>query len=232
MASGRKFRTRVGQFFLFGNVALVGCLTFDLFSDASLHFLRPFDDGMHLWVTTHVPQASRDFLFDKALSDVGIVSVLVSWFLVDGAESEAPDFLAELRHRLRPSNLKLGAAVLGVEALASVAKDVFRRPRPRLDFESFSFPSGHTLAAVTLGGMFLFFRLYPFLKRRRLGQTLPEWLPLRWTLLGGWLVIGGMTAVGRIGADAHWLSDTLAAGAIGASTVTAVWLMTRKTDAA
>ena len=62
-------------------------------------------------------------------------------------------------------NKKIAGTIFGSVAISTIVniviKSIFRRPRPEVsrlvEEKSFSFPSGHTMAAVTLYGILIFF---------------------------------------------------------------------------
>lgn len=103
---------------------------------------------------------------------------------------------------------EIGAVIVGSVAISTVVntliKITFRRPRPevrRLVVEkSFSFPSGHTMAAVTLYGILIF-----FVMRSKLNKG----LKLAISIALGLLPI--CVAVSRIYLGAHFASDVTGA---------------------
>lgn len=103
---------------------------------------------------------------------------------------------------------KMGAVIFGSVVISTVVNNVikliFRRPRPevrRLVVEkSFSFPSGHTMAAVTLYGILIF-----FVMRSKLNKT----AKIAISVVLGLLPI--CVAVSRIYLGAHFASDVIGA---------------------
>ena len=103
---------------------------------------------------------------------------------------------------------KMGAVIFGSVVISTVVNNVikliFRRPRPevrRLVVEkSFSFPSGHTMAAVTLYGVLIF-----FVMRSKLNKG----LRIAISMVLGLFPIG--VAVSRIYLGAHFASDVIGA---------------------
>ncbi len=103
---------------------------------------------------------------------------------------------------------KMGAVIFGSVVISTVVNNVikliFRRPRPevrRLVVEkSFSFPSGHTMAAVTLYGILIFFVMRSKLnKKARIAISMAL----------GLLPI--CVAISRIYLGAHFASDVIGA---------------------
>jgi len=93
--------------------------------------------------------------------------------------------------------------------LTYVLKPIFARPRPDsqlvhiLSSETdYSFPSGHAVAVVLLGGMMVMFLQGMAIRRRRF------WL----VFVAGVMVLVGYS---RVYLGVHWLSDVLAGYAVG-----------------
>ena len=106
--------------------------------------------------------------------------------------------------------------------LVDAIKHLAERERPTPS-DTFSFPSGHTTAGVFIWGILLYI-LVPLVQspgavKGSTGTRLPRELQLpalpgsSRTLL--WLLAGTTTAAGRVLADRHWVSDTLAGGCLG-----------------
>lgn len=111
-------------------------------------------------------------------------------------------------------NKKVAGIIVGSVAISTIVNNVikiiFRRPRPevrRLVVEkSFSFPSGHTMAAVTLYGILIFFIMKSKMKKN---------VKIAISVVLGLLPI--CVAVSRIYLGAHFASDVT--GAAVTSTV-------------
>jgi len=194
--------------------------TFDVFSKQSFHLLAPLDTGVHVWVQTHVPSALQGFIFDTVLSDFGFGFPLVCWLVLDLKKGGVMESVSS-------RNVKLGITALLTEAFALVLKNAFQRQRPRLDIQSFSFPSGHTLTAVMISGFFLFFKLYPAVEKEDVKIAVANNAGFLVIL---WLMLSSITVVGRIGADAHWFTDTLAGASLGVSVVIILLLVQYNLD--
>ena len=103
---------------------------------------------------------------------------------------------------------KIGFVIVGSVAISTIVNNVikliFRRPRPevrRLVVEkSFSFPSGHTMAAVTLYGILIFFVMRSKLNKKA---------KLAISIVLGLLPI--CVAISRIYLGAHFASDVTGA---------------------
>ena len=101
------------------------------------------------------------------------------------------------------------ASVFGGMLLNKLLKYAFLRPRPRFDdpiltLTSYSFPSGHTMAATVLYGVLAAY----FLSRTR------DW-PRRALIISVAAFLIALVAFSRIYLGAHYLSDVLAAMAEG-----------------
>lgn len=141
------------------------------------------------------------------------VTVLGDWEFVGIALLALCVALSLARRRRDAQALLTSVAV--AEVFIILGKQMVRRPRPFLQplvsEASFSFPSGHTLIAVSFYGL-LAFLLYRS-SRTRLRRAL--------ALLGG---LGVVLAIGfsRIYLGAHWPSDVLASLAAGGAWLTLV----------
>ena len=111
--------------------------------------------------------------------------------------------LARLRERYWI--LTLGLAVGGAMLLNLVLKQAYERARPRFEepliaLETFSFPSGHTAAAVAFYGVLAAFLVSRFYDTRR-----------RAACVGAALAAVALVAFSRLYLGAHYLSDVVAA---------------------
>lgn len=130
--------------------------------------------------------------------------------------------------RGRRAEAALLAATMALGTIAgSVLKGVVERARPGLEVaripipESYSFPSGHALAAFLFFGIaaFLFFVL---------ARSVPVKL---WTLLACWFLAFGV-AISRVYLGVHYLGDIIASWMLGCAFILAaigiyVWWITR-----
>jgi hypothetical protein len=158
---------------------------------------------------------------------------------VQGSTSTASgDREREIRRRVGVA----WSANLSVVAIVGVLKEVFARERPS-GLTSFAFPSGHTACASLLTGLALFVLLDPVWEvmnspgagenaqdddsdtgaeagmtvaargvERVAGAGAPVGRDARLAL---WAAATAVTAAGRIVADRHWVTDTMAGAAIG-----------------
>jgi undecaprenyl-diphosphatase len=92
-----------------------------------------------------------------------------------------------------------GGYTLGSEVLFLAIRLITHRPRPHS--HAVAYPSGHTLAAVCLYGLLIYF-LWPW-------QGVGRW-PRR-VACGGLIVIIGGVSLSRLILEIHWLSDILGA---------------------
>jgi membrane-associated phospholipid phosphatase len=95
--------------------------------------------------------------------------------------------------------------------VASILKNGFEVPRPPLGLserDSFSFPSGHTIAAASITAVLGYLAL-----RERI-------LPVTYIAAGTLLVL--LVAISRVYLDMHWFSDVVGGALIGASFSTGV----------
>ncbi|MDY7578859.1 phosphatase PAP2 family protein [Herbaspirillum sp. RTI4] len=97
-------------------------------------------------------------------------------------------------------------------------KHFFHRARPQFDLplvtlHSYSFPSGHTFGSAVFYGVLA---LYLVRNERRTGAHI--------LIFGGALCLTALVAVSRVYLGAHYLSDVLAASALGIAWVS-LWFM-------
>ena len=105
-------------------------------------------------------------------------------------------------------NKKIAGIIFGSVAISTIVNNVikwiFRRPRPEVRKlvveKTFSFPSGHTMAAVTLYGILIF-----FVMRSKLNKN----VKIAISIVLGLLPI--CVAVSRIYLGAHFASDVIGA---------------------
>jgi len=116
----------------------------------------------------------------------------------------------------RPDAIVLALGLAVSAALGQALKHIFARPRPDLlpwltVTHGWSFPSGHTLNAVTLAG------LLAWLIGRRLGG----WRRRAFAVsVGLWAVLVGLS---RVYLGVHYPSDVLASLAVGGLYLLAGW---------
>lgn len=138
--------------------------------------------------------------------------VMRGFTFLGSAFAVLPFSLAVVGWSLRRKDMRAAFTLLIVivmtEALNEMLKRTFERPRPTLFQEietlhSYSFPSGHAMAAVAIYGM--------------LGVVLRRRLPASRRLVGVlMLTLILMICISRIYLGVHWPSDVLAGAAAGA----------------
>ncbi len=112
------------------------------------------------------------------------------------------------RARRRSESILLLITQAGSAALGEALKSIFARPRPHLfpwltAAGGWSFPSGHTLNAVVLGGMLAWL----------VGRRLSGWR--RIVLWIGVTLWAGLVGLSRVYLGVHYPSDVLASLAVG-----------------
>ncbi len=122
------------------------------------------------------------------------------------------------RHKRLPEILLL--MILGGNALTVILKHILDRPRPTalqaviLDSQtSYSFPSGHAMAAMTIGGVLILLVHH----RRPVSRKFILTVSIGVTLVG----------VSRVYLGAHWPSDVVAGFLIGWIWLVFVWGLVR-----
>jgi undecaprenyl-diphosphatase len=148
-----------------------------------------------------------DWLHAHAIAPLTAVMLAVthlnSTFAIGVWSAVFAGVLARLRERYWI--LTLGLAVGGAMLLNLMLKQVYERARPRFEepliaLETFSFPSGHTAAAVAFYGVLAAFLVSRFYDTRR-----------RAACVGGALAAVALVAFSRLYLGAHYLSDVVAA---------------------
>lgn len=219
----------------------VGASTSTALLAGSASPLVQLDAMLHGFVAAHTSAEWRAAVADIWISDAAISVGLVGWLAVSLACLARSPAAA-----VRPLGLAWATYVLtcgavghGDPPLVAALKSAFARPRPSVELHhTFSFPSGHTSAAVfTVGALLavllpLALRLWAqdcnsdngsseadagvmsgsssstSLARDGSSTALALWA-------GAWVTTGA----GRVLADAHWLSDTLAGGLLASGVV-------------
>jgi membrane-associated phospholipid phosphatase len=134
----------------------------------------------------------------------------------------------------------------GDAPLVATLKDAFARVRPSTLHHTYSFPSGHTSAAVFIVGALVVVLLpltVQLLQEKAASSSSSmsqqsdgsdvsavaaetcsnSWPGLdMWSALGMWGAAWLVTATGRVLADAHWVTDTLAGGMLAVAVVSAL----------
>eukprot|EP00775_Hariotina_reticulata_P012957 gene12957-13086_t len=209
--------------------------------------------AVHLFVVEHTTPAFRHFWGDIIVSDTCIAASILGWCLLSmlcllraPQRTAAPLGLAWAFYFLTA-----GAFGSGDPPLVDWLKHSFARIRPSEYHHTFSFPSGHTSAAVFTAGALLTVLLPLALQLLHEanppgssnsssgapaaggGDEAAAVAPVgsQWdrpaVIYGLWAVAGVTTAAGRVLADAHWVSDTLAAGCLSVALVSGLSMCTR-----
>ena len=207
---------------LVGSAACFAAISLDV---SQTHLLLGSADSLcHSWVVQHIPPEVRSSTADILVSDTFITLGLCGW-----AATSAAILFRQPANSLKALALAwglylsaAGAVTKGDPPLVWSLKELFHRTRPSTLHSTFSFPSGHTTAATFLIGGLLFTLLPVALAGKADSAPAdadelqkPELPQLGSTALAIWVTAMVTTACGRILADAHWLSDTMAGAALG-----------------
>lgn len=149
-------------------------------------YSRPWLDQVMLWVTR--TGSDLAFVFLMTLS---------AWLLYSGKQLEALFFIASF---------------VGAVSLNCLLKLLFARPRPEVFpplvvAHTYSFPSGHTIAAVSLYGLLALYLWH-------------EGLRVLASFSASWVLA---VAFSRIYLGAHYPSDVLGAMAVGGIWLIVIW---------
>ena len=171
---------------------------------AALSAIAALDVRLADWLHAHGTPALTAFLL--AVTHLHSMAGIALWSVAFAA------VLAKLRERYWI--LTLVVTVAGAMLVNLLLKQAYERLRPSFDepllvLDTYSFPSGHTSAAVAFYGVLAAFLVSRFYDARR-----------RAACVAGALVAVGLVAFSRLYLGAHYLSDVVAA--ICSSTV---WLV-------
>ncbi|GIM10367.1 hypothetical protein Vretimale_14112 [Volvox reticuliferus] len=218
------------------NLAIYSMISIDVFSPDSLHLLQPFDEAVHQSALSNLSPGFWQQVFGNVFSNWWTMAGSVGWIFTTATA---------LACALGWSLWIFGVGPIEHDPLLmEVLKGSFSRPRPSPLRCTPSFPSGHTAAVVLVIGALLFV-LLPVVYGSRPGgggggggrngaaaeaaggdgnggagsHPVLEFIYSVQGSWGLWALSAVTTAVGRLGVDAHWLSDTLAGGALSAALV-------------
>lgn len=204
--------------------------------------VQPFDLAARDWVGTHLAASGAVEYADplgRALSELAPAALALSivacaaWALVEPAGKRRAA-------ALRTSGVLLGvhSAVL-IPLVEWVVKPAVQRLRPEQymhagfypHHHSYSFPSGHTSSAAFMSGALLLVlipRLLDAVAQKTSKRPLSIPQP---ALVATWVVWSSLTGLGRVLTDAHWLTDTIAGGLLGASLLSVAVALNAQLDA-
>lgn len=206
------------------------------------------DETVHQYVATHTSAAFRH-MADVWISDAFITAGVCGWAactaacLIKAPRQSAPTLGASWACYF----LTCGAVGHGDPLLVDTLKQSFARIRPSELHHTFSFPSGHTSAAVfTVGALLtvllpLTLQLWsaqaaqPVIHSSSIStststsssQAAASVVTADASILAVWSAAWGATALGRILSESHWLSDTVAGGLLAVGSVSALAWCTR-----
>ena len=196
------------------------------------------DANVHELVLTTTPLEIREDVFAHLVSDPLPEAALLLLFVSSavcltttrkppGGDDDDDGVRDDVVRRVAAS---LATCVLAAPLVESALKPFFHRARPLAGATTFSFPSGHSLGCAVAVGLWLFVMLDPTwraIRRGRVegttrGEREGEAPVRREARAVAWFFCVFVTASGRIFADRHWLSDTMAGAALGVFIVSCV----------
>lgn len=211
------------------------------------------DDAIHQYVATHTTEAFR-LMADVFISDFFITAGIFGWVACTAAcLTKSPSRSAgPLAAAWALYCATCGAVGHGDPLLVDSLKHLFARARPSTLHHTFSFPSGHTSAAVFIVGglltVLLPLTLQLWAEQRSSSSSsdattgaidgnnsssstqssqLAANLATDVAILAVWGAAWGTTAAGRILSESHWLSDTLAGGLLAVASVSGMACCTK-----
>uniref|UniRef100_A0A383VL17 Phosphatidic acid phosphatase type 2/haloperoxidase domain-containing protein n=1 Tax=Tetradesmus obliquus TaxID=3088 RepID=A0A383VL17_TETOB len=217
---------------------------------AGTGFLLSIDQAAHAFVTANTSYDWRALQADVFISDSFIAAGIAGWVACSVAclaldrswRSVGPLAMAWAFYYAT-----CGAVGHGDPPLVATLKDAFARVRPSTLHHTYSFPSGHTSAAVFIIGALVVVLLpltVQLLQEKATGSgsssssssqpsegtedSAAETSSIAWGRLDMWGALGVwgaawvVTATGRVLADAHWVTDTLAGGMLAVAVVSAL----------
>lgn len=220
------------------------------------NFVLQLDQAIHQWVEGHTTLDFR-LMADVWISDAFITAGVLGWVACTAAcLAKSPSKSAgPLAAAWGFYFATCGAVGHGDPLLVDALKHLFARVRPSTLHHTFSFPSGHTAAAVFIAGGLLTVLLPLTLRLWSAPQSagsssssddsnstgsqlqgsgeaaaaaaLGSIASLDAAILGVWAAAWGTTAIGRILSESHWLSDTLAGGCLAVASVSGLALTSR-----
>lgn len=224
---------------LLGSIGTFLLLTHDLFG-SSWHTIGALDLKIHDWVMGTLSVDTQEVMADY-VSDTFIVPELVLWPVLCFVILKNEIGGGALVVALSAITYALGGVFLHGDALlVDCLKANFHRIRPSLNHRTFSYPSGHTCAAVVLTGTIIFVLLPIVLEKfsadsqveddsghktgsnnvmQVIRETVQNTGPYIWA--SSYLV----TAAGRVGGNAHWFSDTLGGLLVGVGLVSSLKIL-------
>ena len=183
--------------------------------------LGALDAGVHAAVAGGLDAGFVHGAVPRGLSDAPIAGCLVGSVgaaavaLLRGGEG-AP----RVRAQVAACGLMAAAGASPGAPLSNALKELFQRARPSEFYNSYAFPSGHSLSAAFLAGTF-FCVLLPLALEEEgpPGQAPPgSPHPEGWQL-AAWACTVAAVGSGRLLMDVHWLTDVLGGGSLGAGLV-------------
>ena len=206
-------------------VALAALAEFALLAaDQSTHessVMANFVDGnVHDLVIATTPLEVREDVFAHLVSDpipeaASLLLCVTSAICLSNKTQNNAD------GNVRRVTAVFAAVAVALPLVEAALKPWFHRLRPLPNAHTFSFPSGHVAGCAVTVGLLLFVMLDP--TWRAVTGRIHEDAPMtRGARAAAWFACIWATAVGRVFADRHWLSDTMGGAALGVALVSLV----------
>lgn len=206
-------------------------IAFDVNNPASLHFLpHNIDQPAHAWVKANLPTPIKNLVAEKLVSDIFITGGIAGWVLAGaaGISKSGWNGVKRLAIALLLYVFGGGSTQHGDPFVVNQLKTHFQRLRPSDILNTYSFPSGHTTAAVFIMGTLLGVLLPPLTINNDSTRNSRLQTVVTSAALPLWVVATVTTATGRVLGDAHWVSDTMAGACLGAGLVSITTILCSK----
>lgn len=226
-----------GKALLF-SATIFAALALDL--NSSAHLMGNVDIPVHQFVSSNNTESALRFWDEVSAYPFDLALLASVGGLLAGAISSNNNMRARALRALGVCALIYfgggGGIPHGDPLLVGFLKENFHRIRPsELLHQTYAFPSGHTTASSFATGLFLWVVLPVLASRTDDDDSTEDVAATQPTLsasaqLAIHALFCTLTASGRVMADAHWVTDTMAGAALGLGLASMCAILTRQWD--